>query len=68
MHGMCACVYYIDGRKCTGLRVLPFQMKNLLTVNQITPFHLDLKLLPSTPAAKQGEKGTGSISRGKSGN
>lgn len=44
--------------------VLPFQMENLLKVNQITS---DFKLLPSTPATKQGEKGTGSISRGKSG-
>jgi len=41
-------------------------MKDLLAVNQITLFHLDLKLLPSTPAAKQREKGMGGISRGKS--
>lgn len=67
MDGMRACVYYIDARWCTGLCVLPLQMKNLLTVDQITPFHLDLKLFPSTPAAKQGEKGRENISREKSG-
>lgn len=59
------CIIFMQGNAQDS--VLPFQMKNLLKVNQITLFHLDFKLLPSTPATKQGEKGMGSISKGESG-